>query len=92
MFATLLAVMLSLSSAPLQHFTATKMGSYYEQVQTNYDAQTNTTYGMFVRYDVGDSSVGTNVRNVQIRPMAGQHTKADLDATAMYDASITFIK
>lgn len=92
MLTSLLAFVIALGINPT-HLTATVPGLYYEEVQTSYDTSTDTTYGVFARYDVVDDGNPPQVKTIQVRTLPGDRTKADLIAAAgPVDNGITFIK
>lgn len=88
MFELLIAFILGFN---VQNTTAVTAGQYYEVVRVEYEAQTNTTYGVFVRYAV-DEKGNKEKYHLQLRSLAGQKTKEDLKANAPHDSYITMVK
>lgn len=88
MFNLLIAFILGFN---VQSTTAVTTGQYYEVVKVEYEAQTNTTYGVFVRYGI-DEQGNKSKQHLQLRSLEGQKTEADLQANAPHDSNITMVK
>lgn len=70
--------------------TGIASGQYYEVIEVQYDPSVNTTYGIFVRYNIDDSN-GKQLQHLQLRSLPGKATKTDLIKNAPHDAGITLI-
>lgn len=69
--------------------TGTVSGQYYEVIEVQYDPSVNTTYGIFVRYNIDNNR--KQLQHLQLRSLPGKATKQDLIKNAPHDLGITLI-